>query len=104
MQIIFVTFVFPCTHFVIIWFIIPKTIDKSRCIKPLEVVRKGPQIRPNRMKATGKAPSSEELSTVKHKKKVPFWKHLIEMAMANSKLYRMIEENRKLTFYASRKI
>ena len=33
-------------------------------------IKKGPQIKPNRMRITSKIPTTEEISTIKHKKKV----------------------------------
>lgn len=38
--------------------------------KPSKETRKGPQIRPNRMKITEKVPTAEELAVLKHKKKM----------------------------------
>ncbi|XP_069123729.1 Golgi-specific brefeldin A-resistance guanine nucleotide exchange factor 1-like isoform X1 [Argopecten irradians] len=44
--------------------------DAPKPVKIKDMGRRGPQIRPNRMKASVKIPDTEELSTVKHKKKL----------------------------------
>ncbi|OWF51783.1 Golgi-specific brefeldin A-resistance guanine nucleotide exchange factor 1 [Mizuhopecten yessoensis] len=44
--------------------------DAPKPVKVKDMGRRGPQIRPNRMKASVKIPGTEELSAVKHKKKL----------------------------------
>ena len=44
-------------------------LEQPKPVKPI-FTRKGPQIKPNRMKVVGEIPSNEELLAIKQKKRV----------------------------------